>query len=461
MRSTMLFLVFLGFAAQVHGETAQVTPTDKVISLLEDLKSEVEGEGSAEATSYDAFACFCRDTTSSKSASIISGKNSINTESSTIVLKTAEKEDKEKELGNREKRGEALAAELKQTQATYDKAKTEYDAEAADLSKAISSLENAIQSMEDSKPTVGAGFLDITKERKADALFSLALADSLGLISTPAREKVTAFLQQGEKVNPLDSGFKFHSQGIIKIMSDLLTDFRKSKSGLDEDFRVTTNSKNRMVAQLDREISHNDSSIGQLEIDIGNWKSAIAGARGRLITADNTLKDDEQYIKDLTAQCEVRAKDWDQRSALRAGEIKALGDVLGILSSTVKSMDEAANARAALLQTLPAKSSEKTAPTAPKVNGANSSEVHKNPVVTATKGDKAVSFLQQGPLVRAHVTNLLQNLRGGLSEQARKEKVVSLLATAGKDLHSTALASLALRVSGDPFEDQGAHPRTD
>merc|ERR1719230_1841556 len=162
MHSSLLFALFLGFAAgQQTTASTPVTPTEKVISLLEDLKTEVETDGSTEASTYDAFACFCRDTTSSKSASILSGRDSINTESSTIVLKTAEKEDKEGQLSRRSKRGEDLAAELKQTHATFDKAKTEYDAEEADLSKAISSLENAIQSMEDSKPTT---FLDITKE---------------------------------------------------------------------------------------------------------------------------------------------------------------------------------------------------------------------------------------------------------------------------------------------------------
>jgi len=46
--------------------TVAGSPMEKVLLLLEDLKAQVEGEGTAEATAYEEYACFCKDTTKKK-----------------------------------------------------------------------------------------------------------------------------------------------------------------------------------------------------------------------------------------------------------------------------------------------------------------------------------------------------------------------------------------------------------
>merc|ERR1719265_2362661 len=52
---------------------------------------------------------------------------------------------------------------------------------------------------------------------------------------------------------------------------------------------------------------------------------------------------------------------------------------------------------------------------------------------------------------RSRVQSLLQKAQGGLSAQARKEKVMALLSSEGRRLSSPVLASLAMRVAADPF----------
>merc|ERR1719281_1283915 len=90
LRVASLILMAAVLAAPVVSENIAVTPMEKVITLLEDLQAEVESDGKAEATSYDAFACFCKDTTGTKSDAIMEGQDDIDRLSAEIESKTAE-----------------------------------------------------------------------------------------------------------------------------------------------------------------------------------------------------------------------------------------------------------------------------------------------------------------------------------------------------------------------------------
>merc|ERR1719191_2600457 len=46
-------------------------PVGKVVTLLEELKSGIESDGIAEQKVFDAYACWCEETTDKKSKSIV------------------------------------------------------------------------------------------------------------------------------------------------------------------------------------------------------------------------------------------------------------------------------------------------------------------------------------------------------------------------------------------------------
>merc|ERR1719401_3306534 len=100
----MTLLLGVLAAALLNGAFATevaVTPIAKVITLIEDLKTEVENDGENEATEYDKFACFCKDTTLEKSDSVIKGTDKIHELSADIADKTQEKKNDAAELEER------------------------------------------------------------------------------------------------------------------------------------------------------------------------------------------------------------------------------------------------------------------------------------------------------------------------------------------------------------------------
>jgi len=221
-RAVTLALISGGLAA-----SNAVTPIEKVIQLIEGLKKEVEDDGKAEASAYDKFACFCKDTTGKKSSSVKKGKDSIDRLSANIGDKTQERKEDITELGERKQKQEELSQKLDETIARCAKEKAEYEAEAADLSKAIQGLKDAIKAMKDSKP---ASFLAIRESLSK----TFELAEAMNLLKTPKHKAVAALVQQKTKVDPNDPEYKFHSDDIVNICEDLLTDYKANKKDLDD-----------------------------------------------------------------------------------------------------------------------------------------------------------------------------------------------------------------------------------
>merc|ERR1719269_490736 len=85
-----MHFTLLATAARVKlGETG--SPVEKVLTLLEDLKTQVTEEGKAEAETYDKFACFCKDKSNAKVDSIATRESDISTLTADLEQLKAEK----------------------------------------------------------------------------------------------------------------------------------------------------------------------------------------------------------------------------------------------------------------------------------------------------------------------------------------------------------------------------------
>merc|ERR1719181_1697793 len=84
----------------------------------------------------------------------------------------------------------------------------------------------------------------------------------------------------------------------------------------------------------------------QLKKDIDRLQEEIAEHRSDLIESEGQMKDDKQYLADLQKQCEDRANDYDQRSAMRGDELSALTEALKVLKGDVKGRADDVNVRA-------------------------------------------------------------------------------------------------------------------
>jgi len=434
MKTATLILLCLGAVIQA----AEVSPVEKVITLLEDLKTETEEAGKKEASTYDTFACFCKDTTIEKSDAIKDEQDNIDEFAATLEEQTGISNAKQAETEELGEMIRTLDKEMTEITARREKEKAKYEATAADLSKAVSSLEGAIADMQAGK---GASFLSVKKGIRK----SIAIADALDL-SPKQQRSITALLQTDADDAP-EGDFAFHGDDIIATLQDLEKEFKAKKAEVDQiegqnkkDFNEVMKSKTN-----EKKTAEGDKKTAEGEKDTADEN--IAKATEDMVKEEALLKDDELYLKDLTAKCELKAREWDQRSQMRSEEVTALTAALKIIKEGV--VDNSAVNKRAFIQ----HDQDYIAADVQALKTPEKKEDARNSVEDDDM-DVDLSFLQvsQPRLKIASLVKQASQVSSGESQQAAlKDKVIKSLVASGNKLGSAVLASLAMRVAADPF----------
>merc|ERR1719157_260183 len=172
------------------------------------------------------------------------------------------------------------------------------------------------------------------------------MADTLDM--DPKRTRVIAALLQEDTPDEAPEGDgEFHSGDIVATLEKLQKDFRGRKTQLDQiegqnekDFTET------MKTKTSEKTTAADAKV-TAESDKSSADANVATASDDTVLEEATLKDDELYMKDLTERCELKAREWDQRSQMRAGKVTALGKAIDIIKNRAKA-NESANKRALL-----------------------------------------------------------------------------------------------------------------
>jgi len=320
MVSVVLFSLALGIS---------VTPIEKVISLLNDLETQVIDEGKEEAKTYDKFACFCKDNAEAKSEAIKNGN--------------ADKEDLEASLNTSttdrgaEQTNKADAAarivELKDEKRTLNenraKERREYDVKILDLQKAVQALENAIELIQASRGSGAEALIHMKKTVKR----ALLMAEALG-------HHVTTELLEA----PFDAetqDYSFHSDSILDTLKGLLTDFQGQRTTTDEEEVAAKQAHDTAVQGISDTLEAEKKKEEDATKAIATHTTDIGQSQGDLTSTNAQLLDDQAFLSELTSNCNARATLYHQRSDTRAQELSAIHQATEIMKTRVAEIETA------------------------------------------------------------------------------------------------------------------------
>merc|ERR1719261_1221440 len=131
-------------------------------------------------------------------------------------------------------------------------------------------------------------------------------------------------------------------------MNDLAKRYADKKSAVDQEEADAVSAHNAYMASKTAQKETAEGDLDTKKADLSQCITDLGAATEALTTAKAMLTDDATYMKDLTAKCEMKAKEWDQRSKMRADELTAVSQALAVMQDRVKVKSDQANKRALL-----------------------------------------------------------------------------------------------------------------
>jgi len=420
-----LGLAFLLLASAVAND---VSPVEKVVTMLEDLQTQVVVEGKAEAKTYDKFACFCKDMTAQKTDAISAGTDKSADLSALIEQLTNDRSTADDDINDLNKKIDELDKSMKENTEKRAAEKATFDALHAELTKGITDLTNAVNTLKSSRPASLMSLKSVIKTIRQAAF----MGDAMG--HSPKNQKSLAALLQQDPEVPMED-FTFHSEEIISMIEGLQSDFKTKLSEVKiEETKAVSDFDLQMQADTDERAAAAKELKDTNELKAEKME-AIAASSKELTETSATLTDDQNYLKDLTEKCNAKSKEWDQRSQMRQDELTALTTALTIVKEGVATKTTEKTVR--LVQ-----SAAKIAPHSVIVDDSDADD--------DVADDEDLSFVQLSS-PREKLSLVATESKKFLQPDSTRDRVIALLKAKSTQIDSPVLAALATKAAADPF----------
>lgn len=369
-------VVFATYAAATMADAP--SPIRKVVTLIEEMKANVEKEGADDLKAYDEYKCWCDTNGAEKKEAIEYATDQI-ADLEAFLANAAGREGQLKtEIAGLEADIDADNSALGTATSVREKEQTEFEAMEADSKESVGLLTQAIdvltkaqtlaQTSKSTPETRAAliqvrnvvqrhfpqfkgvmqkdlfdmmnSFQEMSKEQEQLSRSAVATGAFLGEVFLPKRE--AAALEQSEEsatqkqpTGQAAGAKSYNSQGgqIIGILSEMKDEMVRDLSAAQKaEFKALVDFQNLRAAKL-AEIQAATNQKNLKEEALATLLDRKAKAAEDLEAMKAAKAADEKFVEEMTANCKVVDQEYAARTKIRNEEIVALSETIGILTS--------------------------------------------------------------------------------------------------------------------------------
>mmetsp|Transcript_33587 Transcript_33587/g.96148 ORF Transcript_33587/g.96148 Transcript_33587/m.96148 type:complete len:673 (+) Transcript_33587:86-2104(+) len=314
------FMLSLPIASAVDGTRASVTPTQKVLQLLDGMMAKGKAAKHEEEVAFAKFHEWCDGVQAEKTKSIQEASDQIDALNAKIEKAEADAETLGQEIAELDASIAQAQGEAKSATALREKEHATFEAEHQDLSESVDACQRAAQTL---------------RARTPDVPQSLAQLSQLPQLPASARSAIGAFLQAGAEPElgvPEANAYEFQAGGVVEMLAKLKDQFESKKSELMREELTAKHAYEVIMQQLTDNTENAKHEISKKESMRAETQQAKTEAEGSLAQTAKERDEDKKYLADATALCQVKAEDFQSRQKLRSEEIATLEKAVEIVA---------------------------------------------------------------------------------------------------------------------------------
>lgn len=305
MQAAFAMFLLTGMASASYVDM-NANPIRKVVTLMETMQAKINAEAKKEDQLFDKFECYCKKTQKQLEDDIAKAVAIGNVGPEDIAVKEAQLQKLQlavQDLKNEKtEEDETLAA----AKAARDKQHQQHVQDETDQADTEGAAEGALKALNSNQTDA-----DKLPEHQPVANPSSFLARKTGLIQSVTGVvpgEATAYIKKIEE----DSEEAWRKE----VADD------KEGAGLFDNLK---SSKSKSIKTVLNMMAKKAKKIGELKVDIVNMKHMMKGGA-------ETLAENQKMLVELKKDCAERAKEQEEKTALRADEEQALRDTIKMLS---------------------------------------------------------------------------------------------------------------------------------
>jgi hypothetical protein len=338
---SLIILAGLGVSSV---SAASVTPTQKVIALMSDMKAKGAMELQEEADIYKVYNKWVHTEGRDTSRDIKEAKKKIEKLDGNIekAANGAEKQ-KEKAADLTTKLGE-LEGDLAASRKVRADEKAEFEAVQTDYQESLDAIDRAMQ-------VIRARARDVTEESSEVSFVQLAskkgenvddLMDKVAqklqaAMSVKQHHELVSLLstkQKGAEAQPQASSNAYDQQsdGVMGMLKGLNEKFGTELNTAQTQEANRERNFSLMESNLSSQIAQANKSLSKAQMKTAEQSKLAGEGRGEKKATENDLASMEKYLKDLHATFRLKTEQYKKNQEVRKEELSAIGKAIEIIS---------------------------------------------------------------------------------------------------------------------------------
>eukprot|EP00933_Yihiella_yeosuensis_P028994 TRINITY_DN22735_c4_g1_i1.p1 TRINITY_DN22735_c4_g1~~TRINITY_DN22735_c4_g1_i1.p1 ORF type:complete len:654 (-),score=238.17 TRINITY_DN22735_c4_g1_i1:329-2290(-) len=315
-------------AASASDNEAAVTPMQKVVEMLGDMKSKVVADGKAEDAVFEEKVKLCSKGETDAKYEIKTGEATIEDLNAAIAKSDADITASSTRAGEITDAIAKNQADLSSATEVRKKEQADFTATITELKDSVDMLGRAIGVLK--KKVSGTALLQ-TKDTDDESGFVGALSAVLDAAVMDTRSK-TSLLSFVSSQSPDVAAYTKKSGSIIEVLQDMKSKARMDLNKIEMDASNSRNSFELLKGSLENQVSTDQKELEQVKADGAAAAEEKATAESDLAVTKKDLEADKQGLDKLGISCRQSAQDNAAAVKSRKEELEALEKASGVIA---------------------------------------------------------------------------------------------------------------------------------